>query len=288
MKNILLFGLVLLACHNNNAQQNTGNNTLLWQISGPGITKPSYLYGTIHIMCPDDIVVTDILRAKFNSTRQLYLELDLDDPKTISDAMTGMMMKHDTTLQQLLPKEEYDTVAANFQKLTGIPMMMMEKVQPMLAEAAIYPAVLGCQGEAWEQKFQQMANDRKMELKGLESTKDQLDIFDSIPYKAQAEMLAKSLKDIDSLKISFRQLLEVYKKKDLDSLNILINDDPDFASYEDIMIDRRNAKWIPEIIAESKKMPTFFAVGAGHLGGPKGVIAMLRKQGYTLTPIKYW
>ncbi|HVX52025.1 MAG TPA: TraB/GumN family protein, partial [Chitinophagaceae bacterium] len=227
MKNVLLFGLLFLACHSDNPQKNTTNNTLLWQVTGPGITQPSFLYGTIHLMCPGDIVVTDILKAKFNTTRQLYLELDLDDPKTITDAMTGMMMKNDTSLQQLLPKGEYDTVAANFQKLTGIPMMMMNKVQPMLAEAAIYPAVLGCQGEAWEQKFQEMAKERKMELKGLETTKDQLDIFDSIPYKAQAEMLAKSLKDIDSLRISFKQLLDVYKKKDLDSLNIMINDDPD-------------------------------------------------------------
>ena len=288
MKNfLLLFGLLSLACRET-GNGKADNNTLLWQITGPGITKPSYLYGTIHIMCPDDIVVTDVLNDKFNSTGQLYLELDLDDPATMTDAMKGMVMKDNTTLKDLLSKGAYDTVSASFQKITGMPLAMINTMKPMLSEALIYPAILGCQGEAWEQKFMEMAKAKKMELKGLETTKDQLDIFDSIPYKAQAEMLAKSLKDVDSLKISFKQMLDIYKKKDLDSLNILINDDPDFAGYEDIMINKRNARWIPEIIEEGKKMPTFFAVGAGHLGGPRGVIAMLRKQGYTLTPVKYW
>src|SRR5678809_1745087 len=52
--------------------------TLLWQITGPGINAPSYLYGTIHLMCPHDIVVSTELRARFYKTKQLFLELDMD------------------------------------------------------------------------------------------------------------------------------------------------------------------------------------------------------------------
>lgn len=284
---LLLLGLFSLACREHGNTNKDNNNTLLWQITGPGITKPSFLYGTIHIMCPGDIVVTDVLKNKFNTTQQLYLELDMDDPATMAQAMAGMKMKNDTTVKDLLPAGTYDSLSANFQKTTGIPFTMFNGFKPMLAEAAIYPAILGCQGEAWEQEFMEMAKERKIELKGLETTKDQLDIFDSIPYKAQAESLAKSLANIDSIKIAFRQMLDVYKRKNLDSLSLLINDDDDLGKYQDIMLNRRNAKWIPEIIAESKKMPTFFAVGAGHLGGEKGVINMLRKQGYTVTPVAY-
>lgn len=284
---LLLLGLSSLACREGGSDKKANNNTLLWQISGPGITKPSYLYGTIHIMCPGDIVVTDVLKDKFNTTQQLYLELDMDDPATMMEAMAGMKMKNDTTVNDLLPASAYDSLTVNFQKTTGMPFTMFNGLKPMLAEAAIYPAILGCQGEAWEQKFMQMAKDRKIELKGLETTKDQLDIFDSIPYKMQAESLAKSLANIDSIKISFKQMLDVYKRKNLDSLSILINDDDELNGYQDIMLNRRNAKWIPEIITESKKMPTFFAVGAGHLGGDKGVINMLRKQGYNVTPVSY-
>lgn len=284
---LLLLGFFSLACREGNTVKKENNNTLLWQISGPGITKPSFLYGTIHIMCPDDIVVTEVLKEKFNATQQLYLELDMDDPATMMEAMSGMKMKNDTTVKDLLTATAYDSLTTNFQRTTGIPFAMFNGFKPMLAEAAIYPSILGCQGEAWEQKFMQMAKDRKIELKGLEATKDQLDIFDSIPYKTQAESLAKSLANIDSIKISFKQMLDLYKRKNLDSLSILINEDDELGNYQDIMLNRRNAKWIPEIITESKKMPTFFAVGAGHLGGAKGVINMLRKQGYKVTPVTY-
>lgn len=288
MKYFLFFvGLLSLACHERNKPVKPTTKTLLWQISGPGITKPSYLYGTIHLMCPDDIVVSDELKNRFNNTGQLYLELDMDDPNTMIEAMSGMEMKNDTTVKDLLPAATYDSLVINFQKVAGIPFTMFNGMKPMLAEAAIYPALLGCQGEAWEQKFMEMAKAKKMELKGLESTKDQLDIFDSIPYKQQAEELAKSLSNIDSMKIGFKQMLDIYKKKDLDSLNILMNDDKSMENYEGLMIEKRNARWIPEIIKQSKKMPTFFAVGAGHLGGPKGVIEMLRKKGMKVEPVVY-
>jgi len=286
MNKLFLLALLFVACKSHE-QTPPSNKTLLWQISGPGITKPSYLYGTIHIMCPDDIVVTEALSAKFNATKKLYLELDLSDPKTMTDAMAGMMMKGGVTLQQLLPKSTYDSVAPNFQKLAGISLAFVNTMKPMLAEAAIYPGLLGCAGEAWEQKFMQMAKAKQITVAGLETTKDQLDVIDSIPYKVQADMLAKSLSDIDSLRASFKQMLTIYKNKDLDSLNILMNDDPDFGQYESLMIDKRNAKWIPEIVTQAKLEPTFFAVGAGHLGGEKGVINMLRKKGFTVKPVEY-
>ena len=65
-----------------NAQQPL-EKTLLWQITGPGISKPSYLYGTIHLMCANEIKVSDTLRARFYSTQKLFLEVDLDDPSVM-------------------------------------------------------------------------------------------------------------------------------------------------------------------------------------------------------------
>ena len=119
---------------------------MLWQITGPGITAPSYLYGTIHLMCPQDIIVSTELRAKFYSTKQLFLELDMDDPSVMAKTMTQMNMQNDTTLKQLLPPTQYDSVAIAFQKLTGISITMMQNMKPELIESVIYPSLLGCEG----------------------------------------------------------------------------------------------------------------------------------------------
>ena len=77
-------------------------------------------------------------------------------------------------------------------------------MKPELVETLMYPALLGCDGaEAWEQKFMQMAKANNMQVKGLESVEDQLEIFDAIPYKVQAEGLAETFNNIDSIKQNF-------------------------------------------------------------------------------------
>jgi uncharacterized protein YbaP (TraB family) len=61
--------------------------------------------------------------------------------------------------------------------------------------------------------------------------------------------------------------------------------DLDKMGNQDEMLDNRNLKWIPQIIETSKETPTFYAVGAGHLGGEKGVIRLLRKEGFKVTAV---
>jgi uncharacterized protein YbaP (TraB family) len=263
-------------------------NTLLWQITGPGISSPSYLYGTIHLMCPDEIKVSDTLRARFYQTKKLFLEIKLDDPSVMLKMMQQMKMKNDTTLQQLLTPAEYDSVEVQFKKLTGMSLSMMNNMKPELLESLIYPSLLGCKGaEAWEQKFEQLAQANNMEINGLEDVDDQIKIFDEIPYKDQAEELAETLNNIDSTKQSFNRLLQLYKEKNLNALCKMLNEDSDLSQYDDILLNNRNKKWIPEIIKQAKLEPGFFAVGAGHLGNANGLINLLIQQGYTVSPVNY-
>jgi len=262
--------------------------TLLWEITGPGVSAPSYLYGTIHLMCPHDIVVSTELRARFYKTRQLFLELDMDDPSVLAKTMTQMTMLNDTTLKQLLTPAQYDSVSARFTELTKMPLEMMGNMKPELLATLIYPSLLGCDGaEAWEQKFMQLAKANNMEIKGLEQVEDQLKIFDKIPYKVQAEEFAETVLHIDSVKKSFNDMLEMYKHRDLEGLNKMTSEEDEMAAYGDLLLTSRNQKWISEMIAQAKIKPTFFAVGAAHLGNATGVINLLRERGYTVSPVNY-
>jgi uncharacterized protein YbaP (TraB family) len=239
-------------------------------------------------MCANDIVVSDALKSKFNSTQQLYLELKLDDPSIMIKTMQHMQMNNDTTLKDLLTPDQYDSLSLQFKRLTGMPLEMMLTMKPELVETLMYPALLGCEGaEAWEQKFMQLAKANNIEVKGLETVDDQLKVFDDIPYRAQAEEFAETLSNIDSTKQSFNTMLQLYKQKDIDALNRMMYDDPEFSKYDNVLLKNRNEKWIPQIIEQAKLKPTFFAVGAAHLGGQNGVINLLRKNGYTVQPVYY-
>ena len=88
-------------------QKKQFEKSLLWQISGNGLEKPSYLYGTIHMLCKDDAALSDSLIAAIQNTDRVYLELDMDNLFEILGAMKNMKMKNDTTLADLLSKEDY-------------------------------------------------------------------------------------------------------------------------------------------------------------------------------------
>ena len=57
------------------------------------------------------------------------------------------------------------------------------------------------------------------------------------------------------------------------------------APYEELLLVRRNENWIPVMERIMREGSAFFAVGAGHLGGPKGVVNLLRQAGYTVEPV---
>lgn len=260
--------------------------TLLWQIKGKGLNASSYLYGTIHLSCPDDIVVTPILKQKFKSTKQLYLEMDMDDPTLMTNIVTGMRMSDTTTITKLFATN-FDTLNKIFQLRTGIPLQLMNNTKPIMLLALIYPSLMGCQPKSWEDTFMNLTNEANQETFGLETLQDQLDVFDTIPYKVQAEMLSSLLLNIDSAKNAFLKMRETYKERDIKKMYEETTGDKDFGAYEETLLINRNKNWIPIIINAIKKTPTFFAVGAGHLGGKNGVINLLRKAGIVVTPVYY-
>lgn len=287
MKVVLIAILVIFSLRSVGQSNKPDEKTLLWQITGKNIQEPSYLYGTIHIMCPGDLTISDVLKQKFSATKQLFLELKLDEPGMMMEMMMGMKMKDSSTLKSLLGKANYDSVNSIFKKSTGIQLEMLNSTKPILIVSMIYPFLLGCTPDSWENTFQKMAKAQNKPLLGLEKISDQMNVLESIPYKEQADMLAKTIFNLDSAKTVFLNMLEVYKQKDIAALYTLTTSDEDFGIYERDLLSNRNHNWIKIISVQANKMPTFFAFGAAHMGGQEGVINLLRNEGYTVKPILY-
>src|SRR5688572_6159126 len=76
------------------AQKNKDNNTLLWQVSGKDIKKPSYIFGTFHLLCKDDIKFSEQLKRSLNAADEIYMEMDMDDPSTMLSGLLYMNMKN--------------------------------------------------------------------------------------------------------------------------------------------------------------------------------------------------
>lgn len=287
MRIIILLLLALLNIQSIAQSIKEDEKTLLWEVTGKNIKAPSYLFGTIHIMCPGDLKVSEVLKQKFSTTQQLFLELKMDEPGMMMEMMKGMKMNDSSTLKGLLGKINYDSVNTIFKRSTGIQLDMLNSTKPILVVSMIYPFLLGCTPDSWENTFQKMAKEQNKPLLGLETLTEQMNVLESIPYKEQADMLVKTLFQMDSAKNVFLNMLEVYKQKDVIALYKLTTSDEDFGIYERDLLENRNHKWIKTIITQAETIPTFFAFGAAHLGGNQGIINLLRKEGYSVKPVSY-
>ena len=92
-----------------------------------------------------------------------------------------------------------------------------------------------------------------MEIFGLEKVKDQLAVFDSIPYQEQSAIFVKMVMNMDSSKQEMLKMMELYNKKDINQLNQLIAADNDLQQYENVLLNNRNQNWIPIIATAAKK-----------------------------------
>ena len=260
--------------------------SLLWEISGNGLDKPSYLYGTIHLLCEKDFVLSEKTKTHFAEAEQIVLELDMDDPKMMVNMMQSMYMKNNMTLKKLLSEADYGELEHYFKDSVGISLTMFNAVKPFVLMSMLYKNVMSCPIQSYELTFTEMAKKQKKEVFGLESVKDQMAIFDEIPYEKQANAVMKLIKQPAQSDDEFGKMVALYKSQNIKKMaKLTAKSDFEFKDYESQLLDNRNANWIDKIGVFSRQKPTFFAVGAAHLGGNKGVVKLLQKAGYQLKPV---
>lgn len=285
MKKILFTALGLILALSGNAQKL--DNGLLWKISGNGLSKPSYLFGTMHATC--DATLAPNVMAALDATKQLYLELDMDDPSLQTQMMAGMAMKDGLTMSKIASPEDYKTVDAFLQANLGVSAYMVDTFKPLVVSSMLIAKMTDCPIQSYELELMKITQMQQEEVYGLETVADQFAVFDAIPYKEQMTDLVKTaLDNMANGKAEMQKMMTLYKNKDLNELYTFIKHDgnPLFASHMDVLLNNRNQNWIPKIEKIAKEKPTFFGVGAAHLAGEDGVIMLLRKKGYKVEAVK--
>lgn len=261
-------------------------SALLWEISGNGLQRPSYLFGTIHLLCPTDYRLSDTVKARLAATQQLALELDFDDPKMTTAMQRTMTMTGGKTLKDVLGEADYALVNAYFRDSLKMPLTPFAGSKPFVLMSLLYPKLLGCAPKSYELEFVQLAKKDKKEVIGLETVEEQMALFDKIPYEKQAEQVVKTVKDPAKARKEFADLVKLYRAEAIKKMPRLANRESGFKGYEGDLLENRNRRWIPLIEREARAMPTFFAVGAAHLGGKTGVVRLLKKAGFTLRAVE--
>ena len=263
--------------------------SLLWKIEGNGLKQPSYLFGTMHLIEKQYFYFPESLEKIVKKSDLLVMEIaGIPDQ---AKAMEYLVLKEGTFYDFFTP-EQMDTILA----WTKSKMMLDEKAFDLtfskfkpfvLVQTATQMQFIG-KTESYELTLQNIANKSKIKMEGLETIADQMKIFDDLTKTQQAEMVMEGIRDeVKSSEMNVR-MQQIYRRQRIDSLYNMIHQEGGVLEKEqEAFLDNRNRNWIPKIKNYVSQGKTFIAVGAGHLGGENGVIRLLEKEGFTLTPVKF-
>jgi uncharacterized protein YbaP (TraB family) len=259
---------------------------LLWEISGNGLEQKSYLFGTIHMICPDDFLMDDRIKMAFEDADELIMELDMDDPELNQKMQLSSLNPEMKNIESSFSESEIEALNKFLTTNYGAGMDQLGILKPFVLMSMLSMKMLPCeQIESYELFFTKLATSQNKNVEGLETIEYQMGLFDEIPEEVQTKEIAKMVTTDESLD-EFAQMVEAYTAEDINKLYEVVTENEMMGNFNEIMLDNRNKNWIPVMEKNMKENQVFFAVGSGHLGGDNGVINLLRGKGYTVVPIK--
>lgn len=271
-------------------QKNIDQNSLLWKISGNGLSKPSYVFGTIHLICQEDFFWNPVMDATFKSVEKICMEMDMDDPQLQMTLAMGMIDKEGKKLSSYFKPEDYEKLTAYAsERLKEVPVNVLDMMKPAAVWTTMIMLQYNCETvKSYEVELVTKAKEEKKEILGLETANEQLDFILGMP---DSEVVAgindmvqgKGKAELDA---QFADMINAYKKQELNQLYELSDRETAMKMDKVKFLDNRNKNWIPKMKDMMAQHSTFFAVGAAHLPGKTGVLQLLKAAGYTVEAVK--
>lgn len=280
---------------------------LLWKISGNGLQKPSYIIGTYHLAPVSFAESISGVKEALAASEQVYGEVimaDMMKPENMTKVQAAMMLPEGQTLDKLFTAEEMTRINAMLKSIMGVDMS-----NPMVAQqiGRLTPQALQTQlglliylkkhqgfnpNESFDGYFQKEAAAKGKTVGALETIDFQINtLYKSMTMERQKQLLLCLADNMEFNEEQTENVVKSYFAQDLDgvaaAMDAKLNNTCDGTPEEkDVLIYNRNADWLTKMPEIMKQKPTFFAVGAGHLPGDRGVLELLKKAGYTVESVK--
>jgi uncharacterized protein YbaP (TraB family) len=289
-KTFLLVLLCLLFASALVAQRTKQENSLLWKVTGNGLKKPSYLFGTYHFLSNGFVDTIPAIKKAYAASDAVVGELVIDS--SIQRPMMEASVLQGTTLQKLLPDTLYNKTAKWFKEEAGLDLIKFDALNPL----TVMTAALAITHQKYfpnkpgevqlDTYFQELAKRDGKKVLGLETIQMQINaMFKQLTLARQVEILNETFKEKDGLKSAIAVMNDAYTSNDLDALHQLMYAETYKPEEMKPLLDDRNNYWMQQVPKLMNEQPLFVAVGALHLVGETGLVQQLRKKGYTVTPV---
>jgi uncharacterized protein YbaP (TraB family) len=291
-RGLALLGLASLAGCATPSQQSAGARPALWQVSDPDTTV--YLFGTIHRLPQGHNWTSPKLQDAFTRSQELVVELDLDPKDSQAFVRELYRLGFGRNLQPLAQRVDPSMRAALEQAIarSGQTRASFDQMETWAAGFMLLIQrfqELQLSGEAGvEETLKRNFTAQGKPIRQLETITEQLSIFDTLPEKAQRELLHGAIGPEQEFRNQFNEMLAAWTRGDVEAIAAAFNKDL-AASPElrEALIRRRNANWSRWVERRLVSPGTVMvAVGAGHLAGNDSVIAALQRDGYKVRRVQ--
>ncbi|HET7118735.1 MAG TPA: TraB/GumN family protein [Hanamia sp.] len=257
-------------------------NSLLYKISGNGLKKPSYLLGTMHIICAKDFYLHEKALRALDKCSIYYMEVDLGSAQQLQvmeqqasgvpDIYEGLSVSQKENLDHIL------------QNQFGLSLDEAKQLPPVTLINRMAISAINCDDiRMVEMELLKVAQAKGLQTAGLETALRQLSIAQKV---FTGKEILWQLKSANAYKELFAKMVKAYHSENLQELAMLVTDKRFMTKRAyNILVINRNKRWakaIPSLIASQS---AFIAVGAGHLPGEQGVLQFLNEQGYIVNPV---
>jgi len=260
-------------------------NTLLWKVERKGV-KTSWIFGTMHMICKDDYVWTPAMERALKQSESVCLEMDMDDPSVMMEVAAGLMETGGKELKDYFTPEEYSRLERYVTDSLNGNLAIFAKMKPFALQSLFINKLGNCGAfVSYENKIMEEAQKQKKEILGLETAARQLALVNSIPADTLVSSIMEMVDHPQGDRKEYEAMIAAYRSQDLPELHRILMETSSMADLSGPLLEQRNEEWIGKMENMMNAQSVFFAVGAGHLSGEKGVISLLREQGYTVTGV---
>lgn len=289
MKKILSFAILMVLCFTTRVSAQ-----ILWKVEKPGNEHVSYILGTHHFATLSVLDSLVNLPEALQRADKVYGELDMAEmtsPASMQVMQMALMAPADSTLDKVLTPAQLDSVKAVLDPMTGgqLPLAALYPMKPAALSTQIaammsmklFPDLNPLEG--LDMTMQQRAKALGKPVAGLETMEFQMDCLYGTPISEQAEILMKTIADIEGEEKRAVELAAAYMDHNIDAIYKAMIEEEDEPEALDRLIFSRNDNWVNQLSKEMSDASLLVVVGAGHLPGERGVLEQLRKAGYIVT-----
>lgn len=284
-KCLVVLGLVFLSVSISIAQ----DSSILWEISGNGITKPSYLFGTLKFTGEKEFYFPQEAKDKIKAADLFVIE-DQVDHHAQHELNKALHFPKGESLATHTTPEQYKQVTSLFEKEFGIGKAAFEakyaRLKPLAISVSMTRLALGEGVKYYDIELLRFAKVNKVKTYSLEKIEREAAALNSFPVNEQVLALVHAATYFKDQKEEFIKLMADYPQGKLEEIfEYTLHPLDNNQKFIEEFYYKRNEEWLPKLEKMMKNDVAFVSVGIGHLEGERGLLTLLKAKGYTLTPV---